>query len=100
MNKRLSVPLVFVLLILLAAGCKKQDIVYYIKAHPTELHFTSEGGQDTVAVTSNSGWTVTIPQNWCKTNLSSVETSVKTVLLGFTVEKNLTTQPRSQQVVI
>lgn len=82
------------------SGCKKEDMVYYIKSNPQELHFSNSGGLDTVAITSNSGWTVSVPLGWCKTSLTSVETSVKTVFLGFSVEKNPTTQARSQDVII
>lgn len=75
-------------------------MVYYINSDPQTLHFEKDGGRDTVAVSSNSGWMVIIPENWCKTNFSSVETSYKTVFLSFSVEKNTTTKARSQDVVI
>lgn len=100
MKKILSIPIVFLILTLAFTGCKKEDTVYYINSHPQELHFDSEGGVDTVAVTSNSAWTVDIPEAWCTTNLSSVSTSVKTVYLRFTVEKNTSGAARAQDVVI
>ncbi len=100
MVKNLFLP-IFILTIMLAfSGCKKEDMVYYINSVPQELHFTHEGGLDTVAITSNSGWNVNIPLDWCRTNLSSVGTSEKTVLLSFNVETNTTTQERSQDIVI
>lgn len=100
MKKILSIPIVFLILTLAFTGCKKEDTVYYINSHPQELHFESEGGVDTVAVTSNSAWTVDIPETWCITNLSSVSTSVKTVYLRFSVSKNTSGAARAQDVVI
>ncbi|MFA5301704.1 MAG: BACON domain-containing protein [Bacteroidales bacterium] len=100
MKKILSIPIVFFILTLAFTGCKKEDTVYYINSHPQELHFGSEGGTDTVAVTSNSAWTVDIPEVWCTTNLSSVSTSVKTVYLRFSVQKNTSGAARAQDVVI
>ena len=100
MKKIFSIPIVFLILTLAFTGCKKEDTVYYINSHPQELHFDSEGGVDTVAVTSNSAWTVDIPEGWCTTNLSSVSTSVKTVSLRFSVSKNTSGAARAQDVVI
>ena len=100
MNRTQTLFIFFIALILAISGCKKDDMVYYIKSNPQELHFSKDGGLDTVAITSNSGWTVIIPLEWCKTNLSSVGTSDKTVFLRFQVEQNTTTQSRSQDVVI
>lgn len=98
--KKIRFAAIVLLLPVLAATCCKQDMVYYIKTDPQALHFDKDGGIDTVAVTSNSGWTVAIPEDWCKTNLSSVEFIKKPVFLSFTVAKNTTTLARSQDVVI
>ncbi|MFA5444785.1 MAG: BACON domain-containing protein [Bacteroidales bacterium] len=100
MKRILSIPIVFFILTLVFTGCKKEDTVYYINTHPQELHFGRDAGTDTVAVTSNSAWTVDIPEEWCTTNLSSVSESVKTVHLRFSVTKNTTGAARAQDVVI
>ena len=97
--KKIRFAAIVLLLPVLVATCCKQDMVYYIKTDPQALHFDKDGGIDTVAVTSNSGWTVAIPEDWCKTNLSSVEFIKKPVFLSFTVAKNTTTSHAADVVI-
>ncbi len=90
---------VFILLILFAS-CKKEETVYYIKCNPETLQIGKEGGTFSVAVSSNSGWNVSIPSDWATSSLTSVNTSVTTVYLRFSFTENTEVEQRVQEISI
>ncbi|HNY23547.1 MAG TPA: BACON domain-containing protein [Bacteroidales bacterium] len=88
------------ILLFLFASCKKEETVYYIKCNPETLQIGKEGGTFSVAVSSNSGWNVSIPSDWATSSLTSVNTSVTTVYLRFSFTENTGKDQRVQDISI
>jgi hypothetical protein len=99
-------PLLFVLLVTMASGfsfvsCgddekeEKQEEVANLSVSTTNLNFSSGGESQTVYVTSNGSWSVTLKPDWCNVTSSSGSGSTT---ITVTATKNTATNSRTGNI--
>ena len=69
-NKR-CLLFIFLVCSLFINGCSKKQDPLYIELNGNALTFESEGGNQTIMVSSNGEWSVSGETDWCKVSLQS-----------------------------
>lgn len=100
MKRFLNILEIVLALSIIATSCEKEKAPFLTLSTPKTIHFTDQGGTQSITFTANRDWSVSSADSWCKVSPSSGNKAEGSITVTLTCEPNTTYDPRSATLTV